>query len=549
MRTPDLTNYADMRVALELFTSSFAGSPEVGEATTLLADIDAERAKLAEAGLAAAVASADEQASGGDFEGAISTIETVKSRFADGPWLKATGDEKIAAAVKALEAKRGEWEIKNAAETLGKARAEFEAGRLDKAGELIADRAKWSAEARAKGDELAAEIERKAAAIAAEEKRAQERETVLAEFDRRMLAGEYAAAKKESESKPDAAGRFAEMLRAARRVAAARADEPAACIRGAQSCIGNEMELKLAKRTVTATVKSVSDSGLSVTMEFTINNQTRKRSATYEWNDLHTDQLAEFASRGGLKVEKDDAWILAAYASLAAADLDAALEAAEAAGENVLGRRLSRVIRRRRTQLAYEAAMKRARELVQKEQWEAATDACAKALELKPKDEKATELLAKIKYSRGAILVVRKDRQLVVSNSKVLQVARGQPEAKFISYAWKLDAKRTRRAWQNELLVWFSRDLKKGTTYRLSFYCKAVDGTREARINCGVTKKTGPYTKYAGGEIRAGTNWKEYAFEFTPNTDHPASDLRLCFQFGYQDQTLMLGDIMVREKQ
>ena len=252
----------------------------------------------------------------------------------------------------------------------------------------------WPAESRAQADQLAAEIERKTAAAAAAKKLEAERDAILAEFDRLMTGGEYAAAGEYAESKAAVGGREGGMLLAAGRVARAMAEAPAATVRGAKTLVGREVRLRLAKGAMTATVKGATDGGLAVATSFTINNRTRERALDLKWEALHAGQRAEFARLGGLEMSPSDAAVASTYEALAARALDAAGKAAEAAGDHPLGARLAEVVRGRRKQLAYESAMEIAEESVEKERWEAAVRECGKALELKPGDRRASELLA-----------------------------------------------------------------------------------------------------------------------------------------------------------
>ena len=272
MRTPDLANYAGM---LEKFPARFADAPEAEAAKTLLSEMDVDYGILADNALAAAIGSAHERASHGDFDNAASRLDSVASRFADGPWLKETGEAKIAAAIKGIEKTRAEWEIKNAAATLEKALVEFKAGRFKVARELIANRAKWPAEPRAKADDLAAKIERRVAALAAAEKVEKERAAILTEYDRLMIGGEYTSAVEYVQSRAEAGGKTGGMLRAAGRVARSLAEALTARIRGAKTLVGKKVRLRLAKGHMSAIVKGASDTGLAVATTFTINNQTR----------------------------------------------------------------------------------------------------------------------------------------------------------------------------------------------------------------------------------------------------------------------------------
>ncbi|MHC4199285.1 MAG: formylglycine-generating enzyme family protein, partial [Planctomycetota bacterium] len=211
-----------------------------------------------------------------------------------------------------------------------------------------------------------------------------------------MTSGGYAAAGNHAKSKVAEWGKDAGILREAERLAKVMAGEPAARIRGAKTLVGRKKRLKLAARSVTATVKAVTDSGLAIVTTYTINNRTRERRSTLKWRELHADQKAEFAKLGGIEMGPADSSIAATYAALASDDLDAAGKAAEAAGDHPLGKHLAAVVRARVKQLAYESAMERARELVEKKELKDAALECKKALEARPGDERAEALLAEV---------------------------------------------------------------------------------------------------------------------------------------------------------
>jgi len=62
-------------------------------------------------------------------------------------------------------------------------------------------------------------------------------------------------------------------------------------IRGAQTLVGREIQLKLVKGSMTATVKGVSDAGLAVLTKFTINNQTGERALDLKPDDKKAAEL------------------------------------------------------------------------------------------------------------------------------------------------------------------------------------------------------------------------------------------------------------------
>jgi tetratricopeptide (TPR) repeat protein len=413
MRTPDLAKYAEMRELLVAFPEQFPDTPELAKAGSLLFEIDTEHLALADKEFAAARAAAVEHAKAGKFGEVESSIASVEERFAKGPWLDKKGRKALATLRSEVTELRTAYQIKNAAATLKKARAEFEAGNFSPARELLSARAKWPADVKAKADELARDIDRKVAQIAAAKKLAEEREKHLVEFDRLMLAGKYADAMKHAEARAETKGETDETFRAAARVAKALADKRPAMIKGAKTYIGREGRLKLAKRTQTVTVEKVTDSGLSIARKFTINRQTSLRRSNVRWDVLHADQIAEFEKLGGLKVERSDSHIASTYITWAADDCETALQSVEAAGRHPLVERLTKAVRARQTQLAYESAMKRAEESMATEAWKAAVVAYEEALKQRPGDKEATDLLTKARLGAGQ----RFDENLLVNGS------------------------------------------------------------------------------------------------------------------------------------
>jgi hypothetical protein len=396
MRTPDLAKYAEMRDMLERFPQHFDNSPEAAEAKAFLAEIDAARGTLATDALAAARAAAATYASEGRFDEAESSIVLVEDTYGEDPWYDSKGEAALAEARAEIEKLRGEWKIKNAAATLEKARSEFEAGRLDEASGLIADRTQWADDARAKADTLAEEIERKLAALTAAKNRAAALEGILAEFDRLMIAREYAGAKKHAETQAETAKEIREILGAAARVAGARGEWLSAAVRGAKDLAGDELRLGLTTGSMAATIKSASEAGLSVAKTFTINGRTTETQSTVSWSELASSQKDEFARLGGFRVDETDASIVAAYGALSDGDVEAAREYVEAASDHPLAERLARVVKQRRTHVAYEAAMERARTSAADKKWKDVVTACKVALTHKPGDKEATELLATV---------------------------------------------------------------------------------------------------------------------------------------------------------
>jgi len=317
MITANLRAYAEVRPLLDQFPRSFPGTPEAESAKALLSEVDAAYAKLTEEALATARA----VASSGKFDEAESALRSLESRFGKGPWFESKGRTAVAEVLADIAKQRTAQALKDVAATLGKAREELRAGRLEEASKLIAERAKWPAESRTQADKLAAEIEGQVAAAAAVRKLEEEREAILAEFDRLMIAGKYAAARDYAKSKAATGGPLVEILRGGERLAGKLTDEPAARIRGANTLLGREVRLKLSTGHKEAIVRAVTDSGLSLGTTFKINNETRESPLELKWDALHQDQKAEFARLGGFEMSAADAGIMTAYAALASNDL------------------------------------------------------------------------------------------------------------------------------------------------------------------------------------------------------------------------------------
>jgi formylglycine-generating enzyme required for sulfatase activity len=398
MITPDLQTYAEVRPLLDQFPRSFPGTPEAVNAKALLSEIDTAHAKLAEE----ALSGARTVASSGKFDEAESALRSVESRFGKGAWFESKGRTAVAEALADIATQRAARALQDVAATLGKAREELRAGRFEDASRFIAERAKWPAELRTQADRLAAEIEGKLAAAAAARKLEEEREAVLAEFDQLMIAGKYAVARDYAKSKAGAGGPLVELLRGGERLAGKLTDEPAARVRGANTLLGREVRLKLTNGHKDAIIKAVTDSGLSLGITFKINNETRESPLELKWDALHQDQKAEFARLGGFEMSAGDAAIMAAYAALASNDLGAAGKAVGGGSGSPLGVHLAAVVAARAKQFAYESAMRRAEDLVAAKKLKDAEGECAKALEAKPGDEKATALLAEVRRLSAA---------------------------------------------------------------------------------------------------------------------------------------------------
>lgn len=393
MITPDLRAYAEIRKLLEDFPVSFPSTLEAGDAKALLAETDANCAKLAEDALAAARASASK----GQFNEAESALRLMGGRFGKAPWFESKGKALVDAALADVGKQRESQALKDMTATLEKARGELQGGRHKEASRLIEDRAKWPAEMRIKADTLAAEIERVGEASAVAKKIEEERKAVLGEFDRLMMAGNHAAARDYAKAKRDSAAPLAEILGRGERLAVLLIDEPTAKIRGARALIGRNVRLKLANGQQDGSVKAVTDTGLTLGIAFKINDQTQESTRDFKWQELHQEQRAEFARLGGFELNVSDKAIMATYAALAVEDLTAAGRAVGNGSGDPLGVYLASVVSEREKQLAYDSEMKRAADLVTTRRFRDAAAACEKALVLRPGDEKAEALLAEVR--------------------------------------------------------------------------------------------------------------------------------------------------------
>ena len=393
----ELVEHAEARKMLTRFSRSFAGTPEAESAKKLLSEIDVAHTKSADEALAAALAQARARTSKGKFDEAESVLRSLETRSGAQVWFESKGKAAVATALSEIAELRAAHELKSVADTLQKARHELSSGRLKAASELIANRAKWPAESRAKANELASEIKREVAAAAAAKKRAEERAAMLAGFDRLMIAGSYADARDYARSKAAAGGRDAEILRGGEDLARRLTEEPAARMRGVKTLIGRETRLKLITKHMTGIIKAATATELIVATTFTINNQTRERSNRLKWSALHADQLAEFARLGGAEMSRTDKAARMTYAALASKDLDAAGRSVRAAGGDPLGKYLVGMVQGRVSRRVCESAVKRARELVEKDELEDALGECKKALDAIPNDEEAATLFARVR--------------------------------------------------------------------------------------------------------------------------------------------------------
>jgi len=118
---PSLQDYAASRAALEKLAGEY-NSPDAAPAKALLDELDAQYAEVADRALEAAITKAVTMAARRQFDEAEAAMKDVPSRFAEGPWLAATGRERIDATLADIARMR-----KLSAEADAKAKADAEA--------------------------------------------------------------------------------------------------------------------------------------------------------------------------------------------------------------------------------------------------------------------------------------------------------------------------------------------------------------------------------------------------------------------------------------
>jgi len=310
-------------------------------------------------------------------------VTAAAQQLAKMPWLKEAGEAKIAAAIDEIEKRRAASQPTEVTDVPQHIEPEQKPTPIPPPGGVVSE------------DSTNTGVAMNAVpAPGTATGLAEGREAILAEFDRLMTGGEYAAARDHVQSKAIGGGPDAEILLAAARVAGQMVEASAARMRGAKTLVGREVRLKLATGQMTAIVKAATDAGLAVAATFTVNNETRERALDLKWDALHAEQKAQFARLGGLEMPPADAAVGSAYEALATDDIARARSAVEAAGDHPLAGRLAEVVRERQTQHKYESAVKRAQELVARRSWKVAVEECEKALDLRPGDGRASELLA-----------------------------------------------------------------------------------------------------------------------------------------------------------
>jgi formylglycine-generating enzyme required for sulfatase activity len=393
--------YRQNREALTTFLTSFADTPEGKVAKELMAELDIDHERRADQAVAAALERARKAESPSDLNRIASDIKKIETLFGDGPWLESKGKAAIEGALAEVERLRADYDLKEVAGILAKAREKFGAGKLREAREIIAQRAEWPETARREADKLAEEIESKLASGAAKRDAARKRAEILGRFDSHMIAAEYEDAMTYAESKARDGGDDAEIFRSGAKLARQLTSEPAARLKGAQSLAGRETQLKLTKGSTKCIVKSATKNELVIAKTFTINNQTRQRTSKLPWSGLHPDQIAEFARLGGLKLGPGDQAALKTYAAMGADDLDAAGSHARGV-DGPLGEYLVSAVRWRVNSKIYKEAMQSARQLFENKKLKDALGECERALEARPEDDEASELLAQVRKALAA---------------------------------------------------------------------------------------------------------------------------------------------------
>jgi len=101
-------------------------------------------------------------------------------------------------------------------------------------------------------------------------------------------------------------------------------------------------------------------------------------------------------------------------------------------------------------------------------------------------------------------------------------------------------AKRSTVAYRRAIAI----DLKKGHTYKMSFYCRSSDGAQFYAI---MQRNGKPYTTIGKIEVKAGDAWRKFEIIGKPQEDYPADKAVLTCHLATQLQTLQFADVRIEE--
>jgi len=230
-----------------------------------------------------------------------------------------------------------------------------------------------------------------------------------------VLAQRYGEASKYAEAEaarlPEPG--FVALASSAARVAALLGRTPGARVRGAKTLIGREVSLRLVNAPLEGTVEAAGDDGLRVIKIYMINNQPQKKNLQVTWDQLHPEQLDEFARLGGLEADAPDLAVARAYTALRRGDVEAAEGYVRGAADHPLFRHLAARLGAIEDDVAYKIAMREARHFATRFRWKEAAGKSREALAIKPGDADAKALLAKAR------------RNIVPDEAITLELARG----------------------------------------------------------------------------------------------------------------------------
>jgi hypothetical protein len=155
--TPGLSLYAEIRPQLVALAEKYAGTAEADDAKRLIEEVDTKYAALADEAMREAIRMADGLAAGGRYADAARAVRALQARFSDTEWFRTRGEKEMLAAIQKYE----EPLVRQAAETIERARALLEEGRYAAARTTLSARWGWPLAQRQQGDEVLAEIAKK----------------------------------------------------------------------------------------------------------------------------------------------------------------------------------------------------------------------------------------------------------------------------------------------------------------------------------------------------------------------------------------------------
>jgi len=355
-------DYPAIRTALQAFPSFFPDAQEeIAEAKLLLTELDERYSSHAEKALVEAATQALELAGAGKVDEAKAKVGAVRDRYARGSWLAERGEDLIAAALEDVDrAAASETPVVEVvpdvlasdpfelAERGGTSRDDSSGSDDPDTHVVEVTPVRHTGVARDPTpvrSPVRTPAERPRPAPRRDDARLVER--ALGRFESLVKDGDYGAARKAAEeaaeTHADASG--VDALRAAVRVAALLEERPVAARRALEARTGGKVALRAGAGTVRGELARVTDAGIVLRSEYTINGKMREKLVTVKWQTLSSAQVDDLAREGGWGGEGADAAAVRAYLALGRKDESAVMEALDAAGPHPLTSRLRKRIK------------------------------------------------------------------------------------------------------------------------------------------------------------------------------------------------------------